>query len=278
MNMTIKSLVGVVALAVAAQAAAQVTFYESEEFGGRSFTTDRQIGNLERLGFNDRASSVIVTGGRWELCEDERFSGRCIVLRPGRYESLAELGLNNRVSSVRAVIRNAANIPPPAYANAPPVYLEQAPVYAANDRYARRDNERLYQVDITSARAVFGPPEQRCWVDREQVQGNYGNANVPGAILGAVIGGVIGHQIGGGRGRDVATGVGAVSGAALGANVGRDGNVYSQDVQRCTTVSNSQPSYWDVTYDFRGIEHRMQTNTAPGATIVVNSDGEPRAQ
>ena len=278
MKTTIKSLVGVATLAIAAQAAAQVTFYESEEFGGRSFTTERQIGNLERFGFNDRASSVIVTGGRWEVCEDERFSGRCIVLRPGRYESLAELGLNNRVSSVRAVTRNPANYPPPAYASPAPVYSAQAPVYPVNERYARRENERLYQADVTSVRAVVGPPEQRCWVDREQVQGNYGNANVPGAILGAVIGGVIGHQIGGGRGRDVATGVGAVGGAAVGANVGRDGNVYSQDVQRCTTVSNSQPIYWDVTYNFRGLEYRMQMSTPPGATIVVNGDGEPRTQ
>jgi len=278
MNTTIKSLVGVATLAIAVHAAAQVTFYESEEFGGRSFTTERQIGNLERLGFNDRASSVIVTGGRWEVCEDERFSGRCIVLRPGRYESLAELGLNNRVSSVRAVIRNAANNPPPAYASPAPLYSAPPPGYAVNESYARRENERLYYADVTSVRAVVGPPEQRCWVDREQVQVNYGNANVPGAILGAVIGGVIGHQIGGGRGRDVATGVGAVGGAALGANVGRDGNVYSQDVQRCTTVSNSQPSYWDVTYNFRGLEHRMQMSAPPGATIVVNGDGEPRTQ
>ncbi len=278
MNRKIKSLVGVATVAVAVQAAGQVTFYENEDFGGRSFTTERQIGNLERLGFNDRASSAIVTGGRWEVCEDERFNGRCIVLRPGRYESLAELGLNNRASSVRAVIRNAANNPPPGYAGQAPLYSVQAPAYAVNERYARRDNERLYSADVTSVRAVFGPPEQRCWVDREQVQGNYGSANVPGAILGAVIGGVIGHQIGGGRGRDVATGVGAVGGAAIGANVGRDGNVFSQDVQRCTSVSNSQPSYWDVTYNFRGVEHRVQMSAPPEATIVVNGDGEPRAQ
>src|SRR5665647_3697758 len=90
-----------------APVAAQVTFYENEGFGGRSFTTDRQLGNLERSGFNDRASSVVVVGNPWEVCEDVRFSGRCVVLRPGQYPSLAAMGLNDRVSSVRAVSGDA---------------------------------------------------------------------------------------------------------------------------------------------------------------------------
>ncbi|HEV8097426.1 MAG TPA: beta/gamma crystallin-related protein, partial [Burkholderiales bacterium] len=47
-------------LAIATQAAAQITFYEHPGFRGQSFTTDRQVGNLERFGFNNRASSAIV--------------------------------------------------------------------------------------------------------------------------------------------------------------------------------------------------------------------------
>jgi uncharacterized protein YcfJ len=89
---------------------------------------------------------------------------------------------------------------------------------------------------------------------------------------------VLGHQVGGGRGRDVATAGGAVAGAAIGSNVGRgDGGVYDRDVQRCENVSsNARPDYWDVTYNFRGIEHRVQLNGPPGPTIAVNADGEPR--
>ena len=264
MRTTLKTMVGVATLAVAAQAAAQVTFYEREGFQGRSFTTERTVNNFERFGFNDRASSVVVSRGRWEVCEDARFSGQCVVLRPGRYESLREIGLNNQVSSIRPAGRNAASGGP-------------APVYAQGGHdYRRRDNERLYQANVTSVRAVVGPPEQRCWVEREQVHSS-GNVNVPGAIAGAVIGGVLGHQIGGGRGRDVATGVGAVGGAAIGANVGRDGGqVHTQDVQRCTNVSSTTPAYWDVTYNYRGAEHRVQMTAPPGATIVVNERGEPR--
>ena len=107
MNSIFKSALAAAAMAVCAQAVAEVTFYEREGFQGRSFTADRPVGNLERFGFNDRASSAIVTGEPWEVCDDVRFNGRCTVLRPGRYPSLTAMGLNNRVSSVRDVNRNA---------------------------------------------------------------------------------------------------------------------------------------------------------------------------
>jgi uncharacterized protein YcfJ len=125
-------------------------------------------------------------------------------------------------------------------------------------------------------RAVVGPPEQRCWVERQQVERP--DVNVPGAIAGAVIGGILGHQIGAGSGRDVATGLGVVGGAALGANVGRGGSqVYTQDVHRCGSVpGSSRPAYWDVTYAFRGAFHRVQMSAPPGPTIWVNAAGEPR--
>jgi len=80
----------------------QITFYGRENFEGRSITVDRPIGDLERLGFADRASSLVVSGTPWEVCDNVGFNGRCTVLRPGRYPSLAMIGLNDRISSVRA--------------------------------------------------------------------------------------------------------------------------------------------------------------------------------
>ena len=247
--------------------AAQVTFYEREGFQGRSFTTEKQVGNLGRAGFNDRASSVVVFGDRWEVCEDARFGGRCAVLRPGRYPSLAAMGLNNRISSVRDVSRNA-QIDNNRYAPAP------AAVY--DNR--RRHDERLYEANVTSVRAVAGAPEQRCWVEQEQVAQGRSQINVPGAIVGAVIGGVLGHQIGNGRGNDVATVAGAAVGGAVGANVGRGQQTEARDVQRCENVSGPiRPDYWDVSYNFRGEDHRMQMTTPPGSTVSVNERGEPRS-
>jgi len=146
--------------------------------------------------------------------------------------------------------------------------------------YRRRPNERMFEAPVTSVRAVVGPPEQRCWVECEQVmQEERGRASVPGGIAGALIGGILGHQVGGGSGRDIATVGGVVAGAAIGANVGRGSTqqVSTQDVQRCaTTPSQRRPEFWDVTYDFRGQEHRVQMTAPPGATITVNRRGEPR--
>ena len=271
MNNILKHALVAATLGISAQAMAQVTFYEREAFQGRSFTADRQVRNFERSGFNDRASSVVVRaerGERWEVCEDVRFGGRCVVLRQGNYPSLAAMGLNNQVSSVRQISRNVA-IDENRYA--------PAPVAAYDAR--RRANERLYEARVTSVRAVVGPPEQRCWVEREAVAPSGGGANVPGAVLGAVIGGVLGHQIGGGRGQDLATAGGAVAGAAMGANVNRgDGRAAtSRDVRRCTsTPASNRPDYWDVTYEFRGATHQMQMTTPPGPTVTVNRQGEPR--
>jgi uncharacterized protein YcfJ len=149
-----------------------------------------------------------------------------------------------------------------------------APAPATYD-YRRRSNEPLYEAPVTMVRAVVGPPQQRCWVERQVVDTGAPGVNVPGAIVGGVVGGILGHQIGSGRGRDVATGVGAATGAVVGANVGT-GTVYTQDVQRCTTVSNAAVDYWDVTYNFGGYEHHMQTTIPPGRTILVNAQGEPR--
>lgn len=268
MNANLKHALAVAAVAISAQASAQVTFYEHDGFQGRSFSTQRQIGNFERFGFNDRASSVVVLNDRWEACTDIRFGGRCVILRPGRYESLSAMGMNDRVSSVR-MVSSTARYDDDRYAPAP------VPVY---DNHRRRD-ERLYEADVTSVRAVVGPPEQRCWVEHEQVATQErARANVGGAIAGALLGGVLGHQVGSGRGQDIATAGGAVAGAALGANVGRGSGTTTQDVKHCETVpSQAKPEYWDVTYEFRGIEHHMQVATPPGRTITVNRQGEPRA-
>ena len=84
-------------LVLATQAAAQVTFYEGEEFRGASFRVDTIIQNFDPLGFNDRASSAVVEQGRWEVCEDAAFRGRCTTLSPGNYPSLAPMGFNNRI-------------------------------------------------------------------------------------------------------------------------------------------------------------------------------------
>jgi uncharacterized protein YcfJ len=180
------------------------------------------------------------------------------------------MGLNDRVSSVRIV-----------NGDVPTAQRRDVPAAVDNPDFRRRNNERLYEANVSSVRAVVGPPEQRCWVEQEQVTQDSRNSNVPGAIAGALLGGILGHQVGGGAGKDLATVGGAVAGAAIGANAGRNNSApqtTAQDVQRCREVpSQARPQFWDVTYSFRGMEHRVQLNSPPGPTVTVNELGEPRS-
>jgi len=105
----LRSALAVAAAVLAAEAAAQITFYPHEGFNGRSFTTSKRIASFGHHGIERRVSSVVVRRDRWEVCEDARFSGRCIVLLPGRYRSLAAIGMDDHVSSVRIVGENAAS-------------------------------------------------------------------------------------------------------------------------------------------------------------------------
>src|SRR5262245_11512615 len=131
MRLTAK-LLGVAGIALAAQASANVTFYEREGFRGRVFSVEGEVDNFARTGFNDAASSVVVDRGRWEVCEHARFEGRCVLLRPGSYDSLRSMGLNNQISSVRPVGRYSRSDyeAPPAMA-------------APNYQWRARPDERL---------------------------------------------------------------------------------------------------------------------------------------
>jgi uncharacterized protein YcfJ len=233
------------ALAFAAHASAQITFYEQESFHGRSFTSPKRVADFARSGFNDRASSVVVVGQRWQACEDIRFAGRCTVLRPGQYPSLSAMGLNDRISSVR-----------PLPANERIAEADYAPMPVVTQDFRRRRDERLFDANVVSARAVVGTPAQRCWIEREQLgQQPQVNASPQDAAIAAVIGGIMGHQ------------AGRASTPA----------VVAQDVRRCDgNPAQATPSYWDVTYEFRGQQHRMQMATPPGRTVTVNRNGEPR--
>ena len=254
-------------LILATQATSQVTFYQGEEFRGPSFRVDTTIENFDPLGFNDRASSAVVEQGRWEVCEDAGFRGRCTILSPGNYPSLAPMGFNKRISSARPIAVAIAISGRDATAARAGVRLPPAPGRAS----VRGSGAFRARSGRSAGAALLG----RAPAGRRALAAC---ANVPGAVVGAIIGGVLGHQVGGGRGQDVATAGGAVAGAAIGANVGRSpGGVYSQDVQRCTVVPGSaRPDYWDVMYYFDGLEHHTQLSAPPPPTIWVSRNGEPR--
>jgi uncharacterized protein YcfJ len=289
MKRSLQTVLAAAALAIAGHAAAQIALYEGEGFRGRSITTNERIWNLQRQGFDDRTSSIVVQHGRWEVCEYPRFEGRCWVLRRGEYPSLRQFGMNNQISSVRPVepgrrygqVQEIEPPPPVAVVPPPPPPQRMAVVPVPpppQQEWRRRPDEQIFQVPVTSVREVVGPPSQRCWVERQPVaaQPAPGQPNIGGAVVGGLIGGILGHQIGGGSGKDLATIGGAVAGAAVGSNVNGGAVVGTQDVQRCQAVPNAQPAYYDVIYNWRGVDHHVQMTSPPGPTILVNGRGEPR--
>jgi hypothetical protein len=90
------------ALCVAQWASAgELTLFPRPDFHGRPVTVAGHVANLSELGFNDRASSMIVRSGRWELCEHVNFGGRCVAIGPGEYRNMDHF--NDRLSSVREI-------------------------------------------------------------------------------------------------------------------------------------------------------------------------------
>ncbi|HEU4372064.1 MAG TPA: beta/gamma crystallin-related protein [Telluria sp.] len=78
-----------------------VQMFAGPRFEGQQFGLSGNLRTFEEIGFNDRASSLIIRDGTWEMCEHADFRGQCVVYGPGRYPSLGEM--SNRISSMRRV-------------------------------------------------------------------------------------------------------------------------------------------------------------------------------
>lgn len=84
-------------------AAGEMSLYSRPDFRGAEVTVRGTASNFVDLGFNDRASSIIVRSGTWEVCEHKDFGGQCTVLERGEYRSLDRF--SDRISSVREIER-----------------------------------------------------------------------------------------------------------------------------------------------------------------------------
>jgi len=124
-------LVGVALAAIASGAfAGEITLYRNSDFQGDTLTLQRAAPDLERTGFNDTASSVIVRSGVWEVCTDPYYHGNCTQLQPGEYYRL-EGTLNDRVASAREIAAVTV-APPPAAAPVASVPASAAPPIIAS--------------------------------------------------------------------------------------------------------------------------------------------------
>jgi|GEM_PF-813186 len=80
-----------------------VFLFDGAGFNGQRVVVDTDISNLTRMGFNDRAESLIVARGEtWIVCDDEGFTDSCQRVQ-GEVLDLSRLGLRNRITSLRRV-------------------------------------------------------------------------------------------------------------------------------------------------------------------------------
>jgi len=77
----------------------RIVLYDGRNFSGRATTIDDETPTL-RWTNNNTAGSLRVESGRWELCDQVRFSGRCITIAQD-VPDLARFGWSNRISSLR---------------------------------------------------------------------------------------------------------------------------------------------------------------------------------
>lgn len=79
-----------------------ITLYDGAQYQGRSTTINGEVADLRSRGFNDRATSIRVNGGRWEVCVDSNFRGSCQVIEES-LPNMTRWSFNDRISSVRPV-------------------------------------------------------------------------------------------------------------------------------------------------------------------------------
>lgn len=76
-----------------------ITLFSGPDYRGPAFSTAREFSNLPRQD-NDKALSLRVERGAWEVCSDANFSGRCQVFSRD-VPDLRAYGLGEAISSIR---------------------------------------------------------------------------------------------------------------------------------------------------------------------------------
>ncbi len=79
-----------------------VWLYEHGNFAGRTLRATGDVNDLGSSGLNDATSSIFISFGTWQFCEDSNYRGRCVTFGPGQYNEMPP-GMNDTISSFRRV-------------------------------------------------------------------------------------------------------------------------------------------------------------------------------
>lgn len=79
-----------------------ITLYKHTNYGGKSRSFDGDVPDLNRYAFGNQASSVVVQGGVWRVCDKPNYRGYCIEIDRTQ-SNLNRLGFNDRAESIRRI-------------------------------------------------------------------------------------------------------------------------------------------------------------------------------
>jgi hypothetical protein len=78
-----------------------ILMFEDPNYQGRVYEVMGDTPDLGAVGFNDKASSIRIVRGKWEICEHANYQGRCSRLDADQYVLPREW--NDAISSIRRV-------------------------------------------------------------------------------------------------------------------------------------------------------------------------------
>lgn len=137
----------------------EIIVFGRSGFQGRSAVIDGPS-DLRGTRLNDRISSVSVRSGRWEVCSDPGFRGRCQVIG-GDVAELRRIGLNDTITSLRPVGRHFARGGPAGFRSQRPrsTHHSDHRLYGSPARHARGAPVVLFADPDGRGRsvAIFGP-------------------------------------------------------------------------------------------------------------------------
>ncbi len=133
-----------------------LVLYEEENFRGDGREIERENANVSDFG--NRASSLSVSRGSWEICDRPDFRGRCVVVS-GEVPSLREYGMQNRIASARPALRE----PGPSSEDPPRLILHSRPNFRGDARELTGSDEEISDFnDRAQSATVEGGPWEVC--------------------------------------------------------------------------------------------------------------------
>jgi hypothetical protein len=92
---------GAEAIARNASQSSDIELFARDDYGGARHLVDVSQADLAPQLMRNQAESAVIANGKWELCSEPQFQGKCVTLGPGKYASLQMYGLTEGAASVR---------------------------------------------------------------------------------------------------------------------------------------------------------------------------------